>query len=243
MSDQQPVSGRLEVFDTPDALASSVADWFTDLARAAPGRFIVSLSGGSTPKRLYERLATPAVRDRFPWDKVIWTFGDERFVPPDDPASNYRMVRQALFDHVPVPPALIHPFQTTGTTPEASAEAYERVLRGLAGAGNGPVFDLTFLGLGDDGHTASLIPGEPVTRERTKWVAPVPHGRENIRLSLTFPLLDRSRRAAFLVTGGGKRAILDRILSGDRDLPAGQVKPDGELIWFADREAAGRWVR
>ena len=234
----KPKHGSLRVFSDPDALASGVATWFGEQVLGSSGRFVVSLSGGSTPKRLYERLAHAAL----PWDRIAWTFGDERFVPPDDAASNYRMVREALFDPAGIPPETVHAFRTENTTPDQSAAGYETLLRSLAGDAAGPLFDLTLLGLGDDGHTASLIPGEPVVNERDKWVAAVPHGRENVRLSLTLPAIDSSRRVAFLVTGAGKRAVLDRILSGDDSLPAGMVRPTGEVIWFVDRDAAGRWA-
>lgn len=240
---RQPARGMLRVFDNPDALADGVADWIgTDAAATVAtnaGRFVVSLSGGSTPKRLYEKLATRAL----PWDRMVWTFGDERFVPPDSPASNAGMVQAALFSRAPVSAATIHPFRTTGLTADQSATAYETLLRQLAGpAPTMPLFDLTLLGLGDDGHTASLIPGQPVVNERERWVAAVPHGRDNVRLSLTLPAIDNSRRVAFLVTGAGKRAMLDRILGGDTSLPAGRVRPEGDLVWFVDREAAGAWA-
>lgn len=237
-----PAHGKLRVFDDAEALARGAADWLCGLAEASTGRFTLSLSGGSTPKRLYELLAETPLRDRMPWDRTVWTFGDERFVPPDDKDSNQHMVRQALLDHVPVPAGQVHAFRTTGCTPEESAAEYEAVLRGLSGPLEQPLFDLTLLGLGEDGHTASLIPGEPVTAERTRWVAAVPHGRDNVRLTLTFPVLERSRRVAFLVSGAKKRDVLDRVLSGDAALPAGQVRPQGELLWLADRDAAGRWA-
>lgn len=236
----QPAFGTIRVFDDPDAQARGVAEWFCETASGAD-RFVVSLSGGSTPKRLYETLASAPFRDRVPWQRVIVTFGDERFVPPDDPASNYRMAREALIDRVPLPPGNVHPFATTGVTPEQSAAAYEATLRGLA-RDDGPLFDLTFLGVGDDGHTASLIPGEPVLDEKDRWVAPVPHGRDTVRLTLTYPALANSRRVAFLANGAGKCGILDRIFSGDTTLPAARVRPKGEVLWFVDRAAAGRWA-
>lgn len=235
-----PAQGTLRVFGNPEALAQGVASWFCDLA-AREGRFVVSLSGGSTPKLLYQALAAEPVRGRLPWERIVWTFGDERFVPPDDPASNYGMVKAAMFDRLSGPAGEIHPFRTTGLSAEDAAAAYEKLLRGLKR--EGPLFDLAFLGIGEDGHTASLIPGQPEVEERSRWVVAVPHGRENVRLTLTFPALDSSRRVAFLVAGEGKREVLDRLLSGDRTLPAGRVAPEGELFWFVDRAAAGRWAR
>jgi 6-phosphogluconolactonase len=118
-----PDHGKLHVFDTPESLAEQAAAWLCESAMQQDGNFVVSLSGGSTPKRLYECLAADPIKSRMPWDRIIWTFGDERFVPPDDKDSNYRMVREALFDHVPVPRENIHPFQTVGVSPEQSAQA------------------------------------------------------------------------------------------------------------------------
>lgn len=237
-----PDHGTLHLFDTSSVLAEGVANWFCEQVSRSDGRFVVNLSGGSTPKQLYELLSVEPFRGRIPWQRVIWTFGDERFVPHDDEASNYGMVRRTLFDRAPVPAENIYPFQTTGITPEESASAYEHRLYELRGSGEGPIFDLTLLGMGDDGHTASLIPGQPVLDEREHWAASVPHGREHVRLTLTFPALNKSRVAAFLISGAGKRATLDRVLSGDQSFPAGQIRPEGELHWFVDRAAAGRWA-
>ncbi len=175
-----------------------------------------------------------------------WVLGDERFVPPSDPASNFGMARAAFLGHVPVPPANVHPVDTDGVTLDEAAVRYEAMLKELYGAdtleAGRPLLDLTLLGLGEDGHTASLLPGEPVLQERTRWVAPVPRGRVEERITLTYPALNASTVVAFLVAGEGKRDILDRILSGDTDFPAAHIRPQGEVIWFTDRAAAGRWA-
>jgi 6-phosphogluconolactonase len=202
----------------------------------------VSLSGGSTPKTLYGLLASDEFKGRFPWPRVSWYWGDERFVPYDHPDSNYRMTREAMLDKVPVPPENVHPAPVDGT-PEGAALRYEQILQRAYGAATldpaRPLFDLTLLGLGPDGHTASLLPGEPVLEERARWVEAVSHGRPEIRLTMTYPVIDSSRRVAFLVTGREKAAILRTIRAGGSQVPAARVHPVGELFWFVDRAAAG----
>ena len=234
--------GRIEVLADPPALARHVAEWMTDAAIAAKGPFRVSLSGGSTPKALYELLAADDFNRRFPWRRVTWYWGDERFVPYDHPDSNYRMAREAMLAKVPAPPENIHPVPTDGT-PEDAARNYERMLQEAYGASTldpaRPLFDVMLLGLGADGHTASLLPGETVLEERQRWVVAVSHGRPEIRITMTYPVIESSRRVAFLVAGAGKAAILRAIRSGDSRAPAARVRPQGELFWFVDRAAAG----
>jgi 6-phosphogluconolactonase len=241
-----PALGTLRVFETAQALAEGAAEFVCERAEASHGRFVVSLSGGSTPKPLYQALASDTLVKRFPWDRAVFLFGDERFVPPDDPASNYRMVREAMFSRAPVPQHNIHPVPTVGVTAEECAEQYERTLVTLYGghtlAKGRPLHDVMLLGLGDDGHTASLIPGEPVLHERDRWVAVVGHGRPEVRITLTYPPLESSAATIFLVAGEGKREILDRVLSGQADVPAAKLRPEGELYWFVDRAAAGGWA-
>lgn len=235
--------GRLVVAPDAEALARDVADRLLDWVSAATGSVRIALSGGSTPRRTYQELASPRLVGRFPWDRVHWFWGDERFVPPDHPESNYRMAREAMLDHAPVPAENVHPIPTTGLDPDAAAAAYERTLRQAYGGRDlvpgRPLFDVCLLGLGDDGHTASLLPGEPVLEERTRWVAAVAHGRPEVRLTLTYPAIDASRHVAFLVSGSGKRAILKEVLSGASTAPAARLKPWGELLFIADRAAAG----
>ena len=160
--------GRIEVLADPPALAHRVAGWMTATASAARGRFRVALSGGSTPKALYGLLASYEFRDRFPWRQVSWFWGDERFVPYDHPESNYRMTREAMLAKVPVPPENIFPIPTDGE-PEDAARRYERTLQEAYGAPaldpSRPLFDIVLLGMGDDGHTASLLPrGQAIGR-------------------------------------------------------------------------------
>jgi 6-phosphogluconolactonase len=234
--------GRIEILPNPPALAHRVAEWMTDAALAAKRPFRVSLSGGSTPKTLYGLLASDAFRARFPWPFVSWYWGDERFVPRDHPESNYRMVRDAMFSKAPVPPENIHPVPVEGPPAEA-AERYEAILQDAYGASildpRRPLFDLTLLGLGADGHTASLLPGDPVLDERKRWVAAVSHGRPEIRITTTYPVIESSRRVAFLVAGPEKAAILRAIRTGASQPPAARVRPVGELVWFVDQAAAG----
>ena len=234
--------GRIEVLSDPLALAHRVAEWMTQAALAAQGSFRVSLSGGSTPKALYGLLAADEFRDRFPWQRVSWYWGDERFVPYDHPESNFRMTREAMLGKAPVPPENIHPIPTDGT-PEDAARRYELTLQRAYGAAkldpHRPLFDVTLLGLGGDGHTASLLPGEPALSERKHWVAVVSHGRPEVRITMTYPVLESSRRVAFLVAGKEKATIFNMIRKGGSGVPAAQVRPVGELLWFVDRAAAG----
>ena len=147
-----------------------------------------------------------------------WYWGDERFVPYDHPESNYRMTREAMLSKVPVPPENIHPIPTDGD-PDDAARRYERTLQEAYGAATfdpaRPLFDVTLLGLGADGHTASLLPGEPVLDERKRWVADVSHGRPEVRVTMTYPIIESSRRVAFLVAGKEKAEIFGAIRAGD----------------------------
>jgi 6-phosphogluconolactonase len=236
-------SAPVEVVKDPEALAHRVAGWISDLAAASRDRFAICLSGGSTPRRLYQLLAESPYRDRLPWDRVHWFWGDERFVPWDHPDSNYGMAYTALLGKVPVPPRNIHGIATNGTPADAAA-AYERVLKSYYGSESldptGPLLDIQILGLGPDGHTASLIPGTSVLEERHRWVAEVIGGRPEPRITLTYPALESSRHTALLVAGADKRETLSRALAGDQALPAARLRPIGELIWFVDEAAQPR---
>jgi 6-phosphogluconolactonase len=232
----------ISVFEDAEALARHVAEWLCTRASASVGRFAICCSGGSTPKRLYELLATPAFAARLPWQRVHWFWGDERFVAPDHPDSNYRMVRDALFAHVAVPVGNIHAVPTAHLSPEQAAAAYEATLKTFYGADTidpkRPLFDVTLLGIGEDGHTASLFPGHSALLEERRWALAVIGAKSEPRITLTYPALDSSRDAAFLVTGASKRAVVARAQSGDRTLPAGRIRPVGRLHWFTDRVAA-----
>jgi 6-phosphogluconolactonase len=221
-------------------VARRVAEWVLERALATPGRFSWCLSGGSTPKTTYGLLAREPFRSRFPWDRTHVFFGDERFVPHDHPDSNYRMAREAMLSKVPLPEAQVHPWQTDGN-PERSALHYADTLKRFYGTDTldpaRPLFDVMFLGLGEDGHTASLFPGVAALQERARWTAAVIGAKPEPRLTLTYPALDSSRVVAFIANGEGKRAILARALAADTALPAVGVHPVGELRWFTDKAA------
>src|SRR5262245_40759808 len=228
------MNGRIETLPDPAALARHVAEWMTSAALAATGAFRVSLSGGSTPKALYTLLASDDFRGRFPWTRVSWYWGDERFVPYDHPESNYGMAHEAMLAKAPVPPENIHPVPADGA-PEEAALGYERTLQAAYGAAvldrARSLFDITLLGLGTDGHTASLLPNDPVLQERKHWVAAVSHGRPEVRITMTYPVIESSQRIAFLVTGKEKAAIFSAIRTGSASqAPAARVNPVGELI-------------
>jgi 6-phosphogluconolactonase len=233
---------RIDVSPNAEALAHRVAQWIVDLACHNSGRFAVCLSGGSTPRRLYQLLAAPPLRDVVPWQRVHWFWGDERFVPWDHPDSNYGMAREAMLAHVPVPLGNIHGVTFNGA-PADAARAYQDELQSYYGAERldpaRPLFDIVLLGMGPDGHTASLIPGEPVLDEKVRWVAEVTHGRPEPRITLTYPALDSSRSTAFVAAGADKRSMMQRVLAGERELPAARIRPIGELIWFIDNAAQG----
>jgi 6-phosphogluconolactonase len=233
---------RTEVLADAEALARHAAEWVVGRALAKKGAFAFCLSGGSTPKRLYELLAQPPLIGRMPWDRVHLFFGDERFVPRDHKDSNYRMADQAMISHVPIPPGNVHGMPVDGT-PDEAAQLYEHTLQSMYGSAefdpDRPLFDVTLLGLGEDGHTASLFPGTAVLEERQAWAAAVIGAKPEPRLTLTYPALDSSRAVAFLAAGAGKREMLQRLEARDRALPAARVTPVGDLLLLVDRAAAG----
>jgi 6-phosphogluconolactonase len=235
--------GKLAVVDDPDGLAHAAADRLCAWALETSGPVRIALSGGSTPRRTYHELASPRLVGRFPWQRVHWFWGDERFVSPDDPESNYRMAREAMLARAPVPRKNIHPIPTVDISPIDAAARYEAELRRVYGGARltrlQPLFDVCLLGLGDDGHIASLLPGEPVLNEHTHWVAAVAHGRPEARITLTYPAINASKHIAFLVSGATKRCILHEVLSGRSTVPAARLQPGGELLFIADRDAVG----
>ncbi len=228
------------IFDDAEALARHAAQWLCALATRSGVAFAVSLSGGSTPRRLYERLSEAPL----PWDRVHWFWGDERFVAPDHPDSNYRMAREALLSRAPIPAANIHAIPVEGIPAEEAACAYEATLKRFYGAETllpqRPLFDVVLLGIGEDGHTASLFPGHAALEEERRWVVAVRGAKAQARITLTYPALQSSRETAFLVTGGAKIQALRRARAGARGVPAGRLRPAGNLHWFVDRAAAGQ---
>lgn len=233
-----------QILPDADAVARAAADHLVAVcADAAQERVAVCLSGGSTPKRLYELLAGPDYVDRLPWDRLHWFFGDDRVVPWDDARSNVRMLREAFGHGAPVPETHLH-FIPSDLGLEAGARAYERTLLDFYGAERldpaRPLFDLVLLGLGEDGHTASLFPGKPALAETEALAVGVPEaGLAPFvpRITLTYPALASSRWSLFLVTGAGKREALRRLHAGE-DLPAGRATSRGRLVWLIDAAAA-----
>jgi 6-phosphogluconolactonase len=208
----------------------------------ATGRCSLVLSGGHTPRTLYGLLASQ-FRERLPWEHVHVFWGDERYVPAGDPQSNYRMAKEALLDHVPCPVTNIHPMPTHFTSADLAARDYEATLRNHF-LTDWPRFDLVLLGLGDDGHTASLFPGSPALAERTRWVVAVqqPAVKPPLRLTLTLPAITRAAAVFFLVAGSSKTSALHHTLAGTSDwrvYPAAAVRPEqGQVVWWVDSEAA-----
>ncbi len=229
---------ELSVSTDADHLALAAATLFTKLAQGAIDqrqRFTVALAGGSTPRPVYSLLAEEPLRGRIDWRHVEVFWGDERCVPPSHPDSNYRMARRALLDRVPIPPENVH--RVLGELPPEDAAAHYRLeLQRVLGGGG--CFDLILLGLGGDGHTASLFPGTAVLDEKERsFVAVYVEQLGSWRLTLTLPTINAARHVVFLVSGGSKAEALARVRSGE-GLPAARVQPaGGELIWLVDRDA------
>jgi 6-phosphogluconolactonase len=236
---------EIHISSTPQTLAEEAARRFAVLSREAigtRGRFVVALSGGSTPKTLLRLLALPPYRDTLDWARIHVAWGDERCVPPDDAQSNYRMAREALLAHVPIPDGNVHRMPAENPDHEAAAAEYEATLRALFG-GDLPRFDLIHLGLGTEGHTASLFPGSPALEERERWVAaPFVEKLSAHRITLTPPVLNAAREVQFLAAGKDKAAIVRDILHAPRnptELPAQIVAPtEGRLVWLLDTAAS-----
>ena len=239
----------VKIFSTPTEMTEAAAKIFAVGAAeavSARGRFTAALSGGKTPVALYTLLAKAPFVSQIPWSHVHLFWGDERCVPPDHGDSNYRMTRESLLDHVPIPPANVHRMQGDMDPVEAAAR-YEKQLRDFfAPHGEAlPVFDFILLGLGEDGHTASLFPGTRAIRESSRWV--VGHhvdAHKGWRITLTPPVINAARTVVFIAAGAGKAAVLKEILEGPfrpDTLPAQIVRPaGGTLLWMLDREAAAQ---
>ena len=226
----------------PAALAKAAAERIIARINSNPGRAAICLTGGSSPKQLYQLLASDAYRSRIPWDHVHWFIGDERFVPATDPLNNMAMARQIFLDAC-APADNIHPIATDLAGIDQSARRYESELKSYYGAGvlnpARPLFDLVLLGVGPDGHTASLFPGDPALEETGRWVVGVPKAHVEPfvpRVTLTLPVLGSCREMLFEAAGAQKRAILTRVLEGE-NLPAGRACSIGETVWLADTAA------
>ena len=248
----EPMSAPdIHVFADSEAVSRAAADEFIRCAQeaiAARGRFLVALSGGSTPKRLFQLLAEPPYQDRVDWGKVEFFWGDERSVPPDNNDSNYRMAREAMLDKLPISASQVHRIEAERTDRKQAARDYEATLARVFKVSPGsdvPHFDLTLLGMGPDGHTASLFPQTAALKETSRRVVVnyVPKFKTD-RITLTVPVLNGAREVLFLVAGADKTDALREVLEGppNSDLyPSQLIRPvSGRLVWFLDRAAAAK---
>jgi 6-phosphogluconolactonase len=236
--------GDREVITVSDAnaLAKAAADRILARIAANGDRVSICLTGGSSPKQLYRLLSTDAYRGRIPWDRVHWFIGDERFVPANDPLNNMGMARRTFLD-LCAPAANIHPIPTDTADPSEAALRHERELQSFYGAEvlnpGRPLFDVVLMGVGPDGHTASLFPGYPAIEETERWVIGVPKAHVEPfvpRVTLTLAALGSCREMLFEVAGPDKRAILTRVLAGE-NLPANRAHSIGETVWLVDKAA------
>jgi 6-phosphogluconolactonase len=238
--------GVVCVYDDYEAVSLAASELFLRQANEAikdRGRFSVALSGGNTPQRAYELLAGAPFNRLVDWGRVHVFWGDERCVPPDDPRSNARMAREKLLDHVPVPPDQVHPISCANSAKDG-ARSYESLLRSFFDGGP-KRFDMVFLGLGTDGHTASLFPGTPAVLEKDRWVTDVYSEKDGIyRVTLTAPILNQALVLAFIVSGASKAEVLREVLAqrpGPERFPARLIEPDcygGKLYWLVDKDSA-----
>jgi 6-phosphogluconolactonase len=246
MPSSAPVS-RIVVAD-PAELALTAAQRLLARIDANTGRIAIGLSGGSSPKQLYQLLAGDAYSKQIPWDRVHWFIGDERFVPANDARNNMRMAREIFLDRF-APKDHIHPIPTDTADPDQSARRYERELKSFYGSDDldpaRPLFDFVLLGVGPDGHTASLFPDYPAIAETKRWVVGVPQAHVEPfvpRVTLTLPALASCHELLFEIAGEEKRAILTRLLAGE-NLPANRARSIGETVFLLDRAAAGGELR
>jgi len=229
----------------PVAMATAAAERVIIRISENPGRIAICLTGGSSPKQLYQLLATEPWRSKIPWQRVHWFIGDERFVPSDDPLHNMGVARKLFLDQY-APASNVHPIPTSvadPTDPDLGAALYEGELKSFYGADEldpaRPLFDLVLMGVGPDGHTASLFPGYPALDEVKRWVVGVP--KANVepfvpRITLTLPTLASCREMLFEVAGADKRAILTQVFAGE-NLPANRARSSGETVWLVDQAA------
>ena len=239
---------KLIVVADPEALAQAAAERVMARIAANPGRIAICLTGGSSPKKLYQLLGGEAWRGKIPWDRVHWFIGDERFVPETDPLNNMAVARATFLDRS-APSGHIHPIPTEVENPDESAADYAHELRAFYGAESldpaRPLFDMVLMGAGPDGHTASLFPGYPEIDETERWVVGVP--KANVapfvpRVSLTLPALASCREMLFEIAGHDKQPILTRLLNGET-LPAVRARSNGETVWMVDQAALPEGIR
>jgi len=232
------------IFNDKAEITTQAADVFIAAAQNAiqqHGKFVVALTGGSSPVGIYKLLATPEYQAKIDWNKVFVFWGDERWVALDDDLSNAKMSEETFLNHVPIPKGNIFPMYKAGVTPEEYAVEYEQLIKNIAGE-NGQ-FDLILLGMGDDGHTASLFPGEAVLKEEDKWVAAYYLAPQSMfRITLTAPLINKAKQILVITFGENKAHALHEVLHGDYNpekYPTQLIKPvDGKLQFFTDKAAA-----
>jgi 6-phosphogluconolactonase len=241
---------HLHIFETNEEFTHAVADWVVDRITERlkkQERFTWVLSGGNTPKALYELLAATPYREKIAWGKLHIFWGDERDVPFSDSRNNAKMAYETLLNHVPIPASQIHVMQTENISAEKSAEKYEKILHeyfpSTPGHAPSTTFDLVLLGMGDDGHTLSLFPGTAIVQEEQAWVKAYFLESQNMnRITLTKSVVNKSNQIAFLTTGANKADALHAVLRGhyNPDLyPSQEIKPEaGDLHWFVDKAAA-----
>lgn len=237
----------LQIFENKDQLSQAAALLFVQAAEKAVlhnGRFTVALTGGSSPVQLYNMLAESPYLEQVPWQKTYIFWGDERWVPLTDERSNAKMAQEAFLNKVPVPQEQIYPMWAEGTEPEAFADQYEQLLQKHFGQ-EAPQFDLILLGMGDDGHTASLFPGTEVLHEQSRWVqAYYLEPQSMYRVTLTAPLINQAKMICFLTFGSNKAKALYEVLEGERNpeqYPSQLIAPQGgEVIWMVDEAAAAQ---
>lgn len=232
----------VQIYPTISELLEHLAPATVEIARAAAeqsGLFAIALSGGATPESFYRLLSQGVWKERFPWRDTVFFWSDERAVPADDPQSNYRMAMGAMLEHTPV--SATHVLRMRGEEADLQKAAADYEAEVAAVLGNRQLkFDLVLLGMGEDGHTASLFPGTPAVSEEDKLVMANPLGKKGeSRLTFTFPLINRAQAVYLLVTGKRKAQIVKQVFSGRGNFPVEKVRPaDGQLTWWMDREAA-----
>ncbi len=240
---------EIEILSDAHDVSRRGASLLLELATAADHqarRLSVALSGGSTPKTMFQILASDEFRGQMPWETVAWFWGDERCVPPDHEDSNYNMTHKALLEVAPIPEGNIYRMPAENADREAAATSYERMLRAYFASSSGiPSFDLIYLGMGDDGHTASLFPGTKALAESRRLVVPNYVDKfQSYRLTFTIPMINAGRQVVFLIAGEGKADRLHEVMEGQRDpdrLPSQYIQPHpGQLRFFLDQAAAAR---
>lgn len=237
---------KIKTFNTDALLTEAVVNAIIELSAFSikdHGEFHIALSGGSTPKSIYKLMASEEFRSKLPWDKTHIYFGDERCVAEDHPDSNYLMARQAMLNHVPIAQDHVHPIRIDTQDLSASAQLYEQELRTHLPSSNAVAeFDLVLLGIGDDGHTASLFPDTAILNQMDKWVDAVYVEKFAAwRISITYPVINAAKHVFVIAAGEGKSGILKEVLAGgeqDRRYPIQSVQPSGELVWYLDVAAA-----